>query len=144
MTIIYHIVYHKGFINNKYVKYLKLNLDTKFINFAYLKKCIDKFVKLKRYEITRPTDLTIPIIFKLDLKGLFKEFNLIEKQIEKNNFSGANKMLLNLAKYQGISCFFNNKFLVLISKSTIRYFKQIAKYFLFRKLSRSYLKLFLK
>ena len=143
-TIIYHIVYHKGFINKKYIKYLKSNLDREFINIAYLKNYINKFIKLKSYEIPRPTDLTIPITFKLDINKLFKEFNLIEKQIEKNNFSGANKMLLNLAKYQGISCFFNIKFLVLIFKSTIKYFKQIVKYFLFKKLSRSHLKLFLK
>ncbi len=143
-TIIYHIVYHKGFINKKYIKYLKSNLDREFINIAYLKNYINKFIKLKSYEIPRPTDLTIPITLKLDINKLFKEFNLIEKQIEKNNFSGANKMLLNLAKYQGISCFFNIKFLVLIFKSTIKYFKQIVKYFLFKKLSRSHLKLFLK
>ena len=60
---------------------------------------------MKSYEIPRPTDLTIPITLKLDINKLFKEFNLIEKQIEKNNFSGANKMLLNLAKYQGMLFF---------------------------------------
>ena len=137
-SIIYHIVYHKGYIDKKYLKFLKINLKKDDISFYFLKNLIDKYLVQKNYLFTRPEDLTIPITFKMKEENYKKEFNFINKQIERNNHSGVNKMLLNLFKFQGIKCLFSIIFLSLMVKNQIKYFKQILKHFIFKKISRSY------
>ncbi len=137
-SIIYHIVYHKGYIDKKYLKFLKINLKKDDISFYFLKNLIDKYLVQKNYLFTRPEDLTIPITFKMKKENYKKEFNFINKQIERNNHSGVNKMLLNLFKFQGFKCLFSIIFLSLMVKNQIKYFKQILKHFIFKKISRSY------
>ena len=97
-TLIYHIVYHKGYIDKKYIKILKKNL--KNFNFLSIKDKVDRYLKLKNYKLTRPKDLTIPVIFKLSNLLLDKELKLIKNQILQRNFSGANKMMFNIIKFQ--------------------------------------------
>ena len=142
LSTIYHIVYHKGYKDQKYDMYLKSNLRKNHINLDYLKNYIDKYLKSKNYFITRPSDLTIPIIFKMSKDDYIKEFKHINHQIEKNNFSGANKMMFNLLFGQGIYCLLYNFFFILLLKNNFRYLKEIIKTILFKKFSRSHLKYF--
>jgi hypothetical protein len=137
-SLVYHIVYHKGYIDKKYIKFLNLNLKKDNIKLNFLKSFIDKYLEQNNYNVTRPNDLTIPITFKMNKQQRLKEFELINNQIEINNNSGANKMLLNFVKHQRIRCFFDNKFIILIIKNLTKYFKQILKHFIFKKISRSY------
>ena len=76
-TLIYHIVYHKGYIDKKYIKILKKNL--KNFNFLSIKDKVDRYLKLKNYKLTRPKDLTIPVIFKLSNLLLDKELKVDKK-----------------------------------------------------------------
>ena len=69
------------------------------------------------------------------------EFNNIYRQIEKNNFSAVNKMILNLMKFQGLKCLFNVIVLSILMKNQIKYVKYILKHLIFKRISRSNLKL---
>ena len=101
-SILYHIVYHKGYIDKKYTKFLKQKLKLDNLNINIITKIINNFLSEKNYKITRPLDLTIPVIRKLNNFHLNSEIKLIKDQIESRNFSGANKMLYNLVKFQNI------------------------------------------
>ena len=140
---IYHIVYHKGYIHKKYQMYLKSSLKNKTINFEYLKKYIDHYLKMKNFNITRPSDLTIPVIYKMSKKDYSEEFKLITYQIERNNFSGVNKMLHNLVTRQGFYAILYKHFWFLFFKNHFRYFKEIIRKILFKKFSRTHLKYFI-
>ena len=99
-AIIYHIVYHKGYIDKKYIDFLKKNLQMKVIDFTKIVEIINKYLKLKKYNITRPLDLTIPVTYQLDNFSIKNEIQLVKKQIDIRNFSGANKMIYNIIKFQ--------------------------------------------
>ena len=86
----------------------------------------------KKFEITRPSDLTIPVINKLDENNFKKEIYYIQNQIESRNFSGANKMLYNLIKFQEMSFFFKKDFLFLIFLNQFNLLKFRLKKFIFR------------
>ena len=81
----------------------KLKLDN--LNINIITKIINKFLSEKKYRITRPLDLTIPVIRKLNNFNLNSEIKLIQGQIKSRNFSGVNKMLYNLLKFQNIFYF---------------------------------------
>ena len=124
-TLIYHIVYHKGYIDKKYIKILKKNL--KNFNFLSIKDKVDRYLKLKNYKLTRPKDLTIPVIFKLSNLLLDKELKLIKNQILQRNFSGANKMMFNIIKFQPFFVYFNSKILLLLIENQFYLLKAIIK-----------------
>ena len=132
-TLIYHIVYHKGYIDKKYTKILKKNL--KNFNFLFIKDKIDRYLKLKNYKLTRPKDLTIPVIFKLSNLLLDKEINLIKTQISQRNYSGVNKMIFNIIKFQKFSVYLNIKILILLIINQYHLFKAIIKKFIFKYIS---------
>ena len=48
MSIIYHVVYHKGYIDRKYIDFLKKNLKLKVIDFTKIVEIINKYLKLKK------------------------------------------------------------------------------------------------
>ena len=77
-----------------------------------IKTKINEYLKINRYKVTRPSDLTIPVLYNLNNKLLNSEIDLIQNQIIKRNFSGANKMLFNLFKYQKIIIFFKKKIII--------------------------------
>ena len=106
-ALIYHIVYHKGHIDKKYINFLKKNLQMKVIDFTKIVGVINKYLKLKKYKITRPLDLTIPVTYQLDNLSIKNEIQLVKKQIDIRNFSGANKMIYNIIKYQKSSMYLN-------------------------------------
>ena len=99
-SLIYHIVYHKGYIDKKYFNVLKKKFKLKIINFSEIAKIADNYLLSKKYKITRPLDLTIPVTYQLDDFSMKREIQFIKNQIENRNFSGANKMFYNLIKFQ--------------------------------------------
>ena len=99
-SLIYHIVFHKGYIDQKYLNILRSKLRLKKIDLQILKMKINSYLSRNKYKITRPSDLTIPITRHLNNSELDDEFLLIEDQIYSRNFSGVNKMIYNLIKYQ--------------------------------------------
>ncbi|MDC0859215.1 hypothetical protein OAP45_00080 [Candidatus Pelagibacter sp.] len=135
-SLIYHIVYHKSFLDKKYINILKKKLKLRSLNLIVLKKLIDNFLSLKKYKIHRPLDLTIPITYELDSFALIKEIKLIENQIHQRNYSGANKMLYNIFKFQKI---FPNLFIrlfYLLFLCQFNLFKMKLKNFIFKYYSR--------
>ena len=140
-TLIYHIVYHKGYIDKKYYPILEKKFKKEKIYLKYLKEEIDNYLIKNNYKITRPLDLTIPMINKLSKQNFKNEYKSINKQIGKNNFSGANKMIFNLIKFQGLKYLLNIIFLQIVMKNQIKYLKNILKNIIFKKISRSNLKL---
>ena len=64
----------------------------------FSQKEIYKHLKHNNYKIVRPNDLTITPKFNLSDKQKKEEFQNIDIQISKNNFSCANKMLVGLIK----------------------------------------------
>jgi hypothetical protein len=124
-NLMYHIVYHKGFINKKYQNILEKKLHFKNIHFMMIKKEINEYLKINRYKVTRPSDLTIPVPYNLNNKLLNNEIDLIQNQIIKRNFSGVNKMLFNLFKYQKMVIFFKKRiiFLTILNQYNLIKFK---------------------
>ena len=86
----------------------------------------------KKYRITRPLDLTIPVIRKLNNFNLNSEIKLIQGQIKSRNFSGVNKMLYNLLKFQNIFLFLKKEILFLIFLNQFNFLKFRLKKFIFR------------
>lgn len=131
-SILYHIVYHKGFIDEKYVNVLKKNLKLKTINLKIITKIIDDYLSSKKYKIMRPLDLTIPATYKFDVFSLKKEIQLIKNQIDNRNFSGANKMLYNIIKFQKFIDYLNKDifFLIILNQFSLIKFK--LKNFIFK------------
>ena len=62
---------------------------------------------LKNYKYKRPSDLTMPITFELNSILIKEELCRIKDQIKIRNFSGANKMMFNLIKFQKFQFFLN-------------------------------------
>lgn len=131
-AVLYHIVYHKGYIDKKYFSLLKNNLKLKTLEFKTITKIVDKYLFEKKFVITRPSDLTIPVINKLDYNNFKKEINYIKNQIESRNFSGANRMLYNLIKFQVLSFFFKKDFLFLVFYNQFNLLKFRLKKIIFR------------
>jgi len=137
-SLIYHVVYHKGFIDKKYFFTIKKFFKKKQINFKFLKQWINHFLEKNRYIISRPCDLTIPITYKMSLRDINDEINRIKNQIEKNNFSGANKMLINIIIFQKLNRLLNINFLLIILNNQIRYLKYHIKRIIFKRISRKF------
>ena len=131
-SIIYHIVYHKGYIDLKYFYFLKKKLNLKIINIDILSYILKKFLKSKKYKVTRPTDLTIPITHKLSESTLKEEIERIKNQIRNRNFSGANKMILNILKFQSKFIFFRKDIFLLIILNQLNLIKFRIKNFIFK------------
>tara|TARA_B100000989_G_scaffold298582_1_gene288570 strand:- start:2922 stop:4595 length:1674 start_codon:yes stop_codon:yes gene_type:complete len=134
-ALIYHIVYHKGYLNKKYSNYLKKNLKFKKIDIKKLAKIINNYLSKKKYNVVRPSDLTIPYTIKFTPCLFRKEMHLIKNQIKCRNFSGANRMIYNIIKYQNFSNFLKLNFLLLICDNQFKLIKAKFKKILFRYLS---------
>jgi len=131
-SLLYHIVYHKGFIDKKYVHVLKNYFKLKSVNFEKITQIIDKYLKTKKYKITRPLDLTIPVTYQLDDFSMNKEIHLIKNQIDSRNFSGANKMMYNIVKFQKNLIFISRKLFFLLFLNQFNLIKLIIKNFIFK------------
>ena len=131
-ALIYHIVYHKGYIDKKYINFLKKNLKLNTIDFKEIKMIINKYLKFKKYKITRPLDLTIPVTYQLDDFSIKNEFQLVKNQIDNRNFSGANKMIYNIIKFQKNFIFLNTQLFLLISYNQYNLIKSKFKNFIFK------------
>ena len=113
-SLLYHIVYHKGYIDKKYVFLLKKALKLNTVDLKQTMTTINKYLKLKKYKITRPFDLTIPITHQLNKFSIKNEFQLVKNQIDNRNFSGANKMIYNLIRFQKSSVYLSSQLFSLI------------------------------
>ena len=131
-SLLYHIVYHKGFIDKKYVHVLKNYFKLKSVNFEKITQIINKYLKTKKYKITRPLDLTIPVTYQLDDFSMNKEIHLIKNQIDSRNFSGANKMMYNIVKFQKNLIFISRKLFFLLFLNQFNLIKLIIKNFIFK------------
>jgi len=131
-SLLYHIVYHKGFIDKKYVHVLKNYFKLKSVNFEKITQIINKYLKTKKYKITRPLDLTIPVTYQLDDFSMNKEIHLIKNQINSRNFSGANKMMYNIVKFQKNLIFISRKLFFLLFLNQFNLIKLIIKNFIFK------------
>ena len=131
-SLLYHIVYHKGYIDKKYTQIVKKNLELKKINLKVIKKTIENYLLSKKYEIMRPLDLTIPITYHLDNFSIKKEVQLIKSQIDNRNFSGVNKMFYNIIKFQKIIIYLKKDIIFLIFLNQICLIKMKLKKFIFR------------
>ena len=113
-SLIYHIVYHKGFIDKKYNNILKKSFKLRSIDLIKITKIIQDYLSLKKYKITRPLDLTIPVTYQLNNFSIKSEFQLVNNQIDNRNFSGANKMIYNLIRFQKSSVYLSSQLFLLI------------------------------
>ena len=131
-SILYHVVYHKGFIDEKYINFIKKNFKLKIINFMKIVYIINEYLKLKKYKVTRPLDLTIPVTYRLNNLLIINEFQSIKKQIESRNFSGANRMIYNLFRFQKSKVYFNTDIFLLLIINQYNLFKAKLKNFIFK------------
>ena len=131
-SLLYHIVYHKGYIDKKYINVLKKNFKLKTINLKIITKIIDNYLSSKKFKIMRPLDLTIPVTYELDDFSLKKEIQLIKNQIDNRNFSGANKMLYNIMKFQKCIDYLKKDIFFLIFLNQFSLIKFKLKRFIFR------------
>jgi hypothetical protein len=130
-TLMYHITYHKGFIDKKYINLLKKKFK-KNLNLKLVKDKINRFLKKHNYKILRPNDLTIPITYKLNDILIKKEIILIKNQISQRNYSGANKMIFNIFKFQKFAVFFQSYILFLFIYNQYYLFKARFKKFIYK------------
>ena len=137
-VLLYHIIYHKGYITPKYLPIIKKKLKIKNIKLDYLKVLVDKYMKNNGYHYVRPNDITIPVIFEMDLKELEEEFDLIKKQIHVKNFPSANKMIFNLFKVYKFKLFFFIKLYQILFLNTLSLLKKIFKFILFNNLKNKF------
>lgn len=133
-TLMYHIIYHKGLIDKKYINFLKKNFK-KNLSLKTVGDKINKFLKQKNYKILRPNDLTIPITYKLNNISIKKEIILIKNQITQRNYSGANKMIFNIFKFQKFVVFFQSDILFLLIYNQYYLFKARFKKFIYKYIS---------
>ena len=130
-SLIYHIVYHKGYIDRKYINIIKKTF--KYENdFFMIKKKINQYLTKKNYRITRPNDFTIPIPYKLNNFLIDKEIQNIKDQIQKRNYSGVNKMILNIFKFQKTINYFKISLLILVFLNQYLFFKLLFKRYIFK------------
>ena len=113
-TLLYHIVYHKGYIDKKYTVFLKKINKLKTINLNEIMIMVNRHLKLKKYKISRPSDLTIPATYQLNEFSIKNEFQLVKNQIDNRNFSGANKMIYNLLRFQKYNIYLNTELFSLV------------------------------
>ena len=130
-SLIYHIVFHKGYIDKKYLVELK-KLFNNEINLNALKEKIEFFLIKKKYEVTRPNDLTIPLPYVMDKLLIDKEILNMKNQLNIRNYSGLNKMLLNFFKFQKILTFCKLELLFIIFKNQFFLIKTIIKKYIYR------------
>ena len=130
-SLIYHIVFHKGYIDKKYLVELK-KLFNNEINLNALKEKIEFFLIKKKYEVTRPNDLTIPLPYVMDKLLIDKEILNMKNQLNIRNYSGLNKMLLNFFKFQKILSFCKLELLIIIFKNQFFLIKTIIKKYIYR------------
>ncbi len=136
-SLIYHIVYHKGYIDKKYIKILSKKLKLKSLTLIKLKKIVDDYLSSNKYKIPRPLDLTIPITYQLDNSALKNEFQLVKNQIQNRNYSGANKMIYNIIKFQKINNYLYKEIILLMILNQFNLFKMKLKNFIFKYYSRN-------
>ena len=136
-SLIYHIVYHKGYIDKKYIKILSKKLKLKSLTLMKLKKIVDDYLSSNKYKIPRPLDLTIPITYQLDNSALKNEFQLVKNQIQNRNYSGANKMIYNIIKFQKINNYLYKEIILLMILNQFNLFKMKLKNFIFKYYSRN-------
>ena len=136
-ALLYHIVYHKGYIDKKYINFLKKNLKLNTIDFNEIMMIINKYLKFKKYKMTRPLDLTIPVTYQLDNFSIKNEFQLVKNQIDNRNFSGANKMIYNIIRFQKNYIFLNTQLFLLISYNQYNLIKSKFKNFIFKYFNRN-------
>ncbi len=136
-SLIYHIVYHKGYIDNKYMSIIKKNFGLNIGDFDKITQIINNYLSSKKFKITRPLDLTIPVTYQLDNLSMNKELQFVKNQIDNRNFSGANKMLYNIVKFQKNFVYLQSKmfFLILLNQFILIKFK--LKNFIFKYFSRN-------
>lgn len=131
-TLVYHIVFHKGYIANKYKNFLEKYFKLKILNLEILNKIINEYMSIKNYRYIRPSDLTMPVVFKFNKFKILEEFKLIKKQIKNRNFSGSNKMLFNILKFQDFLTYFNIMMIYLFFLNQFKLFKSIFKKYFFK------------
>jgi len=131
-ALLYHIVYHKAFIDDKYKSLLKKFLKLKIVNLNDVTKIVDNYLLSKKYKITRPLDLTIPVTYQLDSFNTKNEISLVKDQIDNRNFSGANKMLYNLLKFQKYNIYFQKRIFFLIVLNQFSLIKLRFKNFIYK------------
>lgn len=136
-SLIYHVVYHKGFIDKKYNNILKKKFKLKSINLNKVTKIISNYLSLKEYKITRPLDLTIPVTYQLDNFSIKREFQLVKNQIDTRNFSGANKMIYNIIRFQRVNIYLNKEIFILIILNQFNLIKFKLKNFIFKYFNRN-------
>ena len=127
----YHIIYHKGYIDKKYINFLTKKFK-KNLNLELIKNEINKFLKQKNYKISRPNDLTIPITYKLNDISIKKEIIMIKNQISQRNYSGVNKMISNIFKFQKFVVLFQSDILFLLLYNQFHLFKTIFKKIIYK------------
>ena len=133
-SLLYHIIFHKGFIANKYIKFLKEKFKLKKLHYRKLNSIISNYMSLKNYKYKRPSDLTMPVTLELNRISLREELCRIKDQIKIRNFSGANKMMFNLIKFQKYTTFLKFELLFLILFNQFHLFKSLFKKYFFKKI----------
>ena len=88
-------------------------------------------------KLQRPLDLTIPITYQLDNSALKNEFQLVKNQIQNRNYSGANKMIYNIIKFQKINNYLYKEIFLLMILNQFNLFKMKLKNFIFKYYSRN-------
>lgn len=136
-TLLYHIVYHKGYIDKKYTVFLKKINKLKTINLNEIMIMVNRHLKLKKYKISRPSDLTIPATYQLNEFSIKNEFQLVKNQIDNRNFSGANKMIYNLLRFQKINIYLNKQLFSLVFYNQYSLIKSILKNVIFKYFNRN-------
>jgi hypothetical protein len=134
-SLLYHIVYHKGYIANKYEKFLKKSFMLKKLNLDIISKIINNFMLIKKYKIERPSDLTIPVTYKFNRLLIKEEFRLIKNQIKNRNYSGVNKMFYNIVKFQNFLVYLKIEMFFLIFLNQYNLIKSKFKNFCFKYIS---------
>ena len=98
---------------------------------------VNRYLKLKKYKISRPSDLTIPATYQLNEFSIKNEFQLVKNQIDNRNFSGANKMIYNLLRFQKINIYLNKQLFSLMFYNQYSLIKSILKNVIFKYFSRN-------
>ena len=119
------------------IKFGIKSFKLKSVNFEKIAMMIDNYLISKKYKITRPLDLTIPVISQLNEFSMNEEIQLIKNQIESRNFSGANKMIYNLVKFQKSTLYFKKRIFFLIFLNQFNLIKSRFKNFVFKYFSRN-------
>ena len=84
-SLLYNIIFNKGFIANKYTKFLKEKFKLKELHYKKLNSIINNYMLLKNYKYKRPSDLTMPITFELNSILIKEELCRIKDQIKIRN-----------------------------------------------------------